>query len=373
LPKLLLVANTDWYLYNFRLSLGKYLRDQGFEVVMVSPPGRFVAGIEKAGFRWINWSVGRRTVNPLKELKALFSLKHIYRQEKPDLVHHFTIKPVLYGTFAGIGLPAAIANSITGLGYLFLQTGLKARILRVVAMILYRIVFQRSGLTVIFENTQDREFFLKHHLIKTEYTRIIEGAGVDEEWFSPSAEEEGKPLVVLPGRMLWDKGVGLLVEAARILHQRCDVRVALVGNTDPGNPANIQEEMIEQWVKEGVVEWWGFKEDMRPVYAQAHVIVLPSSGEGLPTALIEAAACARPVVTTDVPGCREVVEDGQTGFLVPPGNPAALANVLEKLILDPGLRIRMGSAGRQRVLNRFTNHKINSAILNTYHQLLVEK
>ncbi len=166
--------------------------------------------------------------------------------------------------------------------------------------------------------------------------------------------------------MLWDKGVGVLINAARLLHQRCEVRIALVGATDPGNPTNIPEETIKEWVDEGIVEWWGFKEDMLSVYHHAHIITLPSVGEGLPTSLIEASACGRPIVATDVPGCREVVIDQQTGFLVPPNNPQALADALEKLVRDPSLRARMGASGRLRVLDYFTNRRVNAATLELY-------
>jgi glycosyltransferase involved in cell wall biosynthesis len=366
LRKLLLVANTDWYLYNFRLSLARYLTSQGYEVVMVSPPGEFTSKIEEAGFRWIEWKVGRRTVNPLAELLAIRLLRRIYCHEQPELVHQFTIKPVLYGSLASHSLPFGVINSITGLGYIFGRGGLKGRMLRLAALNLYRLAFRHPRLAVIFENASDYNFFVHHRLVKPELSTIIEGVGVDEEWFTPLPEDPGMPLIILPARMLWDKGIGVLVDAARLLHRRCEVRIALVGGTDPGNPTNIPEETIEKWIEEGVVEWWGFKEDMLSVYHQAHIITLPSVGEGLPTALIEAAACGRPIVATDVPGCREVVIDQQTGFLVPPNNPQVLADALEKLVKDPTLRARMGASGRQRVLEYFTNRRVNTATLELY-------
>jgi glycosyltransferase involved in cell wall biosynthesis len=177
---------------------------------------------------------------------------------------------------------------------------------------------------------------------------------VDANYFTPLPEPPGIPTIILPGRLLWDKGVGVLVNAARILHNRVDVRVALVGQPDPGNPATVDQASIDSWVKEGLIEWWGWQTDMREVYAKSHIVTLPSMGEGLPTALIEAEACNRPIVTTDVSGCRDVVEDGANGFLVPPNDPAQLAEALEKLVCDPGLRVRMGQAGRELVLRRFT-------------------
>jgi glycosyltransferase involved in cell wall biosynthesis len=370
LSKLLLVANTDWYLYNFRLSLARFLASEGFEVVMVSPPGQFTSMIEKAGFRWVEWKIGRRTSNPLLELLAIRSLRKIYAHEQPELVHQFTIKPVLYGSLAARSLKVGVVNSITGLGYVFGQGGLSTRILRLVALTLYRLAFQRPKLAVIFENGSDYLFFVRHRLVRPEISTIIGGVGVDEERFIPLPEEPGKPLIILPGRMLWDKGIGVLVEAARLLHRRCEVRIALVGGADPGNPSYIPEETIAKWVEEGAIEWWGFKEDMLTVYQQAHIIALPSVGEGLSTALIEAAACGRPIVAADVPGCREVVIDQQNGFLVPPNNPQALADALEKLVRDPTLRSKMGAAGRQRVLDHYTIDRINTATLEFYNKII---
>jgi glycosyltransferase involved in cell wall biosynthesis len=365
--KVILVANTDWYLYNFRLALARALRQAGYDVVLVSPPGPYASGLCEAGFRWIPWNVDRRGALPWDEITAFVRLMRIYREERPLIVHHFTIKPVLYGSFAArLAGVWGVVNSITGRGYLFLQNTWKARLLRYGAKLLYRQALHRSRTVVTFENQDDRAFFYKEGLIQEGSGQIIEGAGLDPLAFTPTPEPEGTPVVILPARMLWDKGVGVLVEAARILKKRCEVRVALVGNLDPGNPAAIEEATIREWVAEGVIEWWGFREDMANVYQASHVVTLPSFGEGLPTALIEAAGCGRPIVTTDAPGCRNVVIDGVTGFLVPTEDSQALAEALHKLLGDPELRQRMACQGRQFVLTRFTDEKINQAFLQIY-------
>jgi glycosyltransferase involved in cell wall biosynthesis len=371
MPKVILAANTDWYLYNFRLSLARFLREQGLEVVLVSPPGRYADNLRSSGFRWLPWELGRQTLAPWTEARALLQIEKIYRQEKPHLVHHFTIKPVLYGTLAArrLHIPAVV-NSITGLGYVFLSQELKARLLRQVVTAAYRMAFRHPNNAAIFENEADRQVFLRLALLKPERSFVIEGVGVDAERFTPSAEPDGTPLVVLPARMLWDKGVGTLVEAARLLRSRLEARFALVGEPDPGNPANIEESYLHAWTKEGVVEWWGWQADMPGVFAKSSLVTLPSLGEGVPTVLLEAAASGRAIVATDVPGCREVVKPGLNGLLVPPQNAPALAEALYRLLSDPDLRGKMGAAGRQMILDKFTTARVNPATYDVYRRLM---
>jgi len=368
--KVLLVANTEWYLYNFRLSLARYLRDRGHEVVLVSPSGPYAPRLQSAGFRWLAWEVGRRTVNPLQEVDALNRLTRIYRAERPDLVHHFTVKPVQYGSLAAqrVGVPAVV-NAITGLGYVFLEDRFPGRLLRPVVLGLYWLAFRHPNYAVIFENETDRDTFYSLRLVRPERARVIQGVGVDVDRFCPQPEPD-EPLVVFPSRMLLDKGLGVLVEAARLLRERRMVRIALVGEPDPGNPATVTEADLCGWEAEGLVEWWGFREDMAAVFAGCQVVTLPSMGEGLPTALIEAAACGRPIVTTNVPGCRDVVQDGVNGLLVAPNQPQALAEAIERLLDDPDLRQRFGQASRQIALERFRNQVINERTLAVYQSVL---
>jgi glycosyltransferase involved in cell wall biosynthesis len=371
MPKVILAANTDWYLYNFRLSLARYLREHGLEVVLVSPPGKFAEHLHSSGFRWLPWQLGRQTLAPWTEAKAFLALQRIYHQEKPQIVHHFTVKPVLYGTLAArrLHIPAVI-NSITGLGYVFLSREIKARLLRVIVTAAYRTAFKHPNNAAIFENEADRQVFIRQGLLPEERTVVIEGVGVDAERFIPVPEPEGTPLVVLPSRMLWDKGVGTLVEAARLLQPRLPVRVALVGMPDPGNPANIDGARLQAWTEQGVVEWWGWQADMPDVYAKSTLVTLPSMGEGVPTALLEAAACGRAIVATDVPGCREVVKHGLNGLLVPPQDASALAEAIYQLLTDPAMRGRMGAAGRQMILDKFTTARVNPATFEVYRSLL---
>lgn len=370
--KILLVANTEWYLYNFRRDLAHFLRARGLEVVMVSPPGPYAEKLQALGYRWVPWHVGRQSLNPWAEFTALMRLARLYKAEHPALVHHHTIKPALYGTLAALwaGVPATI-NSITGRGYVFLGNDLTARGLRPLAHLFYRLAFASSRVVATFENPTDRDYFTTHRLIPPARARLIESVGVDPVRFHPQPELEGVPVILMASRMLWDKGAGVLVEAARLLHARVQVRVVLVGAPDPGNPASIPTETLQQWQKEGVIEWWGFQDDMNAVYAQAHIVALPSNyGEGVPTSLIEAAACGRPLVTTTIPGCQDFVTDGYNGLLVSPNDPVALAAILEKLVVNAGLRKQLGLAGRERVLGKYTIELVNAATFAVYRELI---
>jgi glycosyltransferase involved in cell wall biosynthesis len=368
--KILLIANTDWYLYRFRSSLANSLRIQGSEVVFVSPPGRFVPDIQGQGFRWIAWEVGRQSVNPFMELKAILKLARIYSLEKPSLVHLHTIKPVIYGSIAArLTRVPAVVQSITGRGYVFLGKDIKARLLRSIVKRVYRFVLNARSSMTIFENETDRNYFLDENLVTPRSSTVIKGVGVDTDYYSLSPEPVGTPRIVLAGRMLWDKGVGTFVDAARLLRSRIAARFILIGEPDLGNPASIDVNILDQWVNEGVVEWWGWQADMRSVFASCHIVVLPSLGEGIPTILLEAAATGRPIVATDVPGCRDVVVDGFTGLLVPQQDSLALATALEKLTMNPKMRKTMGRAGREYIIQRFSSSKINHETFRIYQNL----
>ncbi len=368
--KILLFANTDWYLYNFRLSLAKDLRDQGHEVILLSPPGNFQKLLQENGFQLISFPFSRQGVNPLYEIWTLRQLIRIYHKVQPDIVHHFTIKPVIYGSLAAHFMHIrGIINSITGLGHLFIDPGLMTRLLRVVAKWLYRISLRDTQ--VIFENPEDRDIFIKNRLLKAENSHLIMGTGVDVEKFHPVNKNNDILVVLFSSRMLATKGVLEYMEAVRILKQNgFKARFALAGTTDPGNPASFNDEQIESWNQSGLVEWWGWREDMPNTLAQTDIFCLPSYREGVPNALIEACACGLPIVTTDVPGCRDVVTHGVNGLLVPVKNAPALADALETLLTHPELRQTMGIAGRETAINKFSITKVNAETLGVYKILL---
>ena len=370
--KVILSANTDWYLYNFRLSLSKAIRSSGVDLLLASPLGPYVSRIKEEGLRWRELPMSRRGFAPSGEMAALLRFFALYSSERPDLVHHFTIKPVLYGSLAARWARIlAVVNSITGLGYVFVNPGKPAALLRPVVRRLYRSALAGSRVRVIFQNARQREQFLREGLADAERSVVIPGSGVDPERYRPRPEPSGEPVVLMAGRMLWDKGIGELVAAARLLRQQgVQVRFVLVGAVDDGNPASVPEKQLCAWQEEGVVRWLGHQDDMPEVLGKCHIVALPSYGEGIPKALIEAAAAGKPIVATDVAGCRDVVQDGVNGLLVAPRDVEQLAGAIRRLASDASLRGRMGEAGRARVLKEFADEHINRETLWVYRELL---
>jgi glycosyltransferase involved in cell wall biosynthesis len=363
--KILLFANTDWYLYNFRLALVQTLRERGDEVVLVSPDGPYGPRMQEMGIRWLRFPLARRSLNPLVEIWTILRLLKLYRQENPDLVHQFTVKCVLYGSLTChlLGI-RSVVNSVTGLGYVFME-GDGRRWLRGLIKLFYRLVLQPTW--VIFQNPDDRTIFLENHLADPQRAALIRGSGVDVRRFSPQPESPGIPLIILPARLLWDKGVGEFVAAARRLRMEgLHARFALVGDSDEENPASVHISQLQAWEKEGVIEWWGWKENMEDVYAQASIVCLPSYREGLPKTLIEAAACGRPIVASDVPGCREVVRHGENGLLVPVWDASALAEALRRLLQNPNTRNEMGIRSRTIAEKEFSIELVISQTFELY-------
>lgn len=367
--KIILFANTDWYLYNFRLSLARALQARGAEVVLLSPPGEYTPRLTAAGFRWLSFPLSRRGVNPFYELLTIWRLARLYRAERPQIIHHFTVKCVLYGSLAArlAGIRQVI-NAVTGLGYVFIGQSRGICLLRLLVKGLYRFALQ--GTRVIFQNPDDRSLFLELGLAAEQQSALIEGSGVDTDHFRPLDEPQGEPLVVLPARLLWDKGVAEFVAAAKSLRQNgLAARFALVGDTYRDNPAAVPPEQLRAWQQEGWVEWWGWQEDMREAYRQAAIVCLPSYREGIPRALVEAGACGRAVVASDVPGCRAVVLPGENGLLAAVRDPAALAGALHRLLKEPELRRRMGKRGREIVEARFSASQVIAQTLQIYDQM----
>ena len=365
--KLILFANTDWYLYNFRLDLAQALKQAGYDVLLMSPDGPFRVKMQTLGYQWIHFPLSRRGINPLAEIWNLVRLFRIYQREKPDIVHHFTIKCVVLGsTAAHLSGVKTIVNSITGLGYVFLSERLETRFLRRLVKTWYKLVLGRTK--VIFQNRDDMAFFLKEAIILPDEASLIAGSGVDIIMYSPVFINKSEvPLVVLASRMLYDKGIVEYVESARCL-KRMGIagRFILVGNVDMGNPSAIPEKQLEDWQKEGIIEWWGWRDNMLEVYQQAQIACLPSYREGLPKMLIEAGACGLPLVAADVPGCHDVVFDGENGFLVKPRDVDSLVEALHKLLTDEALRFEMGQRSRMIVEERFSLKTIIDKTLSVY-------
>jgi glycosyltransferase involved in cell wall biosynthesis len=366
-PKLLFLVTEDWYFVSHRLSLAVAACEAGYDVAVATRVKQHEKMIRKAGIRVIPFELSRRFGNPIVELIGLFFL---YYRECPDIVHHVALKPVFLGGLAArlAGLPAQI-NAVAGLGWLFISQSRLARLLSpLIRWILVRSL-SAPCCRVIVQNIDDAKL-LKKAGVKESNLRMIRGAGVDTTEFLFFPAPSGPICVVLAARMLWDKGVFEFVEAARKLKKvGVTARFILVGDPDPDNPAAIPEVTLSAWQKEEVVEWWGHQDDMVQIFRDAHVVCLPSYREGLPKVLLEAAACARPIVTTDVPGCREVVREGVNGLLVPAHDAQALSDALLCLIKNPELCAEMGRCGREIVIQEFSSEKIIAQTLGLYEEL----
>jgi glycosyltransferase involved in cell wall biosynthesis len=365
-PKALFLANTDWYLWNFRLPLLRALRDRGWEVVLASPRGPWSERFAAEGLRWVPFEFARHGVNPLAEAGVLGKLFGLYRRERPDLVHHFTIKCVLYGSFAAhrARVPV-IVNAVTGRGTMFTTHSILARLLRAPLRSLYRRALR--GSRVIFQNPDDRGEFEAEGLLADAEVHVIRGSGIDVDRFSPSPApaSESPIVVILVARLLREKGIAEFVEAAQML-QGARARFLLVGGPDPEHPAAIDTTTLAQWKARGNVEFLGHRDDVLELLHSAHIACLPSWREGTPRSLLEAMACGLPIVATDVPGCREVVRNGDNGLLVPPRDPQALADALRRLINDPELRTSMGARSRQRAVDEFSAEHVIERTMAVY-------
>jgi glycosyltransferase involved in cell wall biosynthesis len=375
--KVLLFANTEWYLFNFRQSLARALREAGHDVLLVSPPGPYGLKLRELGYRWEPAPMQRRSLNPLREYALVQWLRRLIALEKVDLVHAFTIKCAVYGSIAARleHIPARV-NAVAGMGYVFTSNDPLALVLRPVIRRLLRYALSGEGARLILQNPDDVDLFARAGLVRLDEVRVIPGSGVDCSRFTPvsgprSSGSEGRFRIVLPARLLWDKGLTEYVAAARLLRQRgTAVDFLLAGEPDPGNPAAVPQRVIHRWVEEGLVQWLGHVADMPALFHSVDAVVLPSYREGLPKGLIEAAACALPLVTTDVPGCREVVTDGLDGLLVPVKDAVALADAITRLKDDPALCRRLGAAARRKALAEFEEHSVVERTLGVYRELV---
>jgi glycosyltransferase involved in cell wall biosynthesis len=371
-PKLLYFVTEDWYFCSHRLPLALAAQDAGYDVAVVTRVNEHGDAIRRAGIRLIPFNLSRRGMSLLSELAVLVRLVLLYRNEKPNLVHHVAMKPVLYGSLAArlSGVPYVV-NALAGMGYVFSSNQPMARLLRPVIGNAFRMLLSSSRSRLILQNKDDCAMFVRKRFINGERIRLIRGSGVDTAVFSPTTEPSGIPVVMLASRMLWDKGIGEFVEAASLLKARgVNARFVLVGDTDPHNPSAIPNDQLTAWHTKGVIEWWGRRDDMPAILAQAHIVCLPSYREGLPKVLLEAASCGRPIVATDTPGCREVVHNGENGLLVTVRSAVELADAIQDLIENPKLRQKMGARGREIVVREFSVEKVVAETMTVYRELL---
>jgi glycosyltransferase involved in cell wall biosynthesis len=371
--KLLFLVTEDWFFWSHRLAVARAAQQNGYQVVVATRVHDRAEQIRAEGFRLIPLQISRESYSPWNEFRTILQLRRIYASEQPDIAYHVALKPILYGSLGVLGRNDIRAiNALTGLGYLAASSTPKAGFLRLLIWNCFKFLLNRPHQRVLVENPDDKQLLIEKLNVLPERIALIRGSGVDLARFKPTPEPFDTPVVLLASRMLWIKGIQEFVEAAKMLHSKgIKARFVLAGDTDLSSPTCVPRQQILEWQSSGAVEWWGYQPDMPRVFEQANLVCLPShGGEGVPTVLMEAAASGRPIVTTDVPGCRDIVRRGLNGILVPPRNSHALAEAIDKLLKNPSMRLEMARHGREIVVNEFSQEMIAEQSLKLYKELL---
>jgi glycosyltransferase involved in cell wall biosynthesis len=367
---LLFVVSEDWYFLSHRLPMATAARDAGFDVHVATRVVDGAARIRDLGFTLHPVPFERGRLSPVATLRTVLALRRTYRAVAPQIVHHVSLQPTILGLTAALGLPVSCVNALTGLGYSFTSRSGKARLIRPLLRTLLRGLLARDRMVSLVQNVDDHTALVALG-VPPGRIRMIAGSGVDTIRLRPLAEPDGPVTVGFVGRLLRDKGIHTLLAAHRLLRERgSTVRMLIAGEPDSANPASVALEEARVWNSESGVRWLGHVADISDVWAQAHIAVLPSYGEGLPLSLLEAAACGRPMIATDVAGCREIAVRDKTGLLVPVDDARALAMAIEKLAESPGLRASYGAAARERVETRFASRIIGEQTVAMYRELL---
>jgi glycosyltransferase involved in cell wall biosynthesis len=372
--KVLIALNTAWNLVNFRAGLIRGLLDAGYEVVTVAPPDEHVSRLHNLGCRYVPLAMDNKGTHPGRDLLLLWRFWRLLSKERPDVFLGYTVKPNIYGSLAAHACGIPVINNIAGLGAVFISPNWLTRLVKG----LYRLALSHSK-WVFFQNEEDRRMFVEGGLVRSDATDRLPGSGVDLLWFSPVplADDGRKGMrFLLIARMLWDKGVGEYVEAARLVRRRHpDAEICLLGFLDVENPAAISRAQMDDWVREGVVRYLGASDDVRPHIADADCVVLPSYyREGTPRTLLEAAAMGRPIITTDAVGCRNVVDEGKNGYLCRPRDAADLAVKMARMIaLSPVARAEMGRRGREKVEREFDERIVIKKYLEVIREILLRR
>ncbi len=371
--RILYVDNRVKYVVSHRIPWLEGAREAGFDVHVTTLTAGEGARIEEAGFPYHAISDTTRSNNPLHELQLIARLYALYRRLQPDIVHHITLRSILYGGIVSLLVrDPAIVNGVTGLGYLFTDDAPTVRAARTLVLGGLWAIRRGRRQAYLFQNPDDERLFRRRGIASASNSRLIKGSGVDTEQFDRRPESSEGPVVLFPARMLWSKGVQEFVDAARIVKESgLDGRFVLVGDVDEDNPAGVPADQINRWEEQGIIEWWGYQESMPEVFAQSHIVCLPSKyREGVPKVLIEAASCGRPIVTTDMPGCHDIVRNGENGLVVPPSDSGAVARAVSHLLEDADLRADMGSRGRALVQAEFSIDHVVEKTVQMYQDLL---
>lgn len=368
-PKLVFFVSEDWYFWSHRLALARAAQEAGYDVTVVTRLSTYGESIKKMGLKVEPINMVRKTRNVIAEVVSLLDIIKIFRRIQPDIVHNVAIRPIIYGSIAArLAGVQGVVNTLAGLGWAFGTESRKARIFRLFFSVAFRILLNR-GLMVV-QNPDDKALLIKIGINPSRII-VIRGSGVDLKKFVPASESDREMVVLLASRMIWEKGVQEFVEAAKILHERgVNACFVLVGTPDTQNPSAIPESQLKAWHANGHIEWLGHQDDMPKVFHRAHIVCLPSYyREGVPKILIEAAACGRAIVTSDAPGCREIVRHRKNGLLVRPRDPLALADAINYLIENPGMRRHMGKVGREIAEAEFSMDLVIQKNLEVYKTL----
>ncbi len=374
--KILFNITEDWFFLSHFLSRALSAQKNGFEIYVCCNETNKKKFIEEHGIKFIKLPYKRPNINPLYEIYILLRLVLIVSKVKPDIIHNIALKPIIQGSIVSRLLNLnAVVNAPVGLGYVFTSRSLKAKILKPILTFLLKIFLSsknsKKNITkVIFENRDDLNYFKKLNAVDSNHSYVIRGAGVEvDQTFLKYKRKNKIPKVVLISRMLKDKGIYEFFEAFQILkNKKIKCHFVLVGDVDPLNPSSLKRTTLEKWKNEKAIEWLGWISDIKNILLETDILCLPSYREGLPKSLVEGAAAGLPLVATDTVGCREVVIEGQNGFLVPIKNPEKLAAAIEKLVLDSSLRKLMGIESFNMAISKFSSSTINSLTLKVYNE-----
>ena len=366
--KIIFTGNTAWSMYNFRLNLFRKLKKYGYEVIIIAPYDKYAEKLKKE-FEYYDVFIDSKGVNPVNDLKTLWQYYKLYKNIKPDLIFHYTIKPNIYGTIAAKLNGISSIAITTGLGYAFINENLITKIVRF--MYKFSFLFAKE---VWFLNRDDKNIFLHQNIIDNKKAVVLPSEGVDTQKFQPINCKKTDNIFrfLLIARMLWDKGVGEYVEAATMLKRKCkDVEFLLLGSTGVDNPKTISKDTIQKWENQGIVKYLGVSDNVKEEIAKVDCVVLPSYREGTSRVLLESASMEKPLITTSVPGCKEVVDDGINGYLCKVKDANDLANKMEKMLnLSEEERIAMGKAGREKTLNEFDEKIVIDKYLKSIKEIL---
>lgn len=370
--KLFIVDSEDWTFWFHRLSLAKTIEANGFETMLITRCNDYANQIKQEGVNVSHIDFVRSSKLPMKDFLNIYKLRNIFKKNKPDIIHNVALKTILVSSIAAFfSKNVVVVNAFTGLGYVFSSDQFLAKIIRLLIKPIFKIFSMRSNFWAIFQNPDDMELFIEQGLAIPDRSVLIRGSGVDINEYSQTSDKNDIPVVMLASRMLWDKGVGEFIEVAKIARKNnMNARFVLVGDIDPENPMCIPEATLKTWVNEGYIEWHGHCSNMPEKLSAASIVCLPSYREGLPKILLEAASVGRPLIATDVPGCREIVKNNENGILVKLKDVGSLYKAVDLLVNNKNLRVDMGKKSRKLVESELSNEIINAKTIELYRRTL---